>query len=220
MKFETELYSSKKDNYFSYQREEMLSFVPNEAFSILDVGCSSGDFGKLLKDRRGCEVWGIEPTKAAFDANKYLDFVFHETFHSELDFKGKKFDAIIFNDVLEHLTNPWDALELAKKNLKDGGHIIASIPNVQCYIVIRELVLEGDWKYKISGILDKTHYRFFTRKSIFRLFEEIGFEIELIEGQNSVLSQSRLLRILKLFFPKKLEPFLFINYAIRAKIKM
>jgi 2-polyprenyl-3-methyl-5-hydroxy-6-metoxy-1,4-benzoquinol methylase len=217
MSFDKALYNIKKEEYYSQEREEMLKFVKPDVHNVLDVGCSSGGFGRLLKQRLKGIVWGVEPSDSAIEASKYLDRVFQDFFHSSLDFGDMKFDAVVFNDVLEHLVNPWEALTFSKKLLRGGGYIVASIPNVQCYQVMKNLLGKGEWNYASSGILDKTHLRFFTKKSIIQMFRDTGYEVIEIEGQNSVLQDSRLLRLCHFLFPKKTEPFLFINYCVCAR---
>jgi 2-polyprenyl-3-methyl-5-hydroxy-6-metoxy-1,4-benzoquinol methylase len=219
MSFDKGLYAIKKDEYYDQSREEMLEFVPSNVHSVLDVGCSSGGFGRILKERMQCEVWGIEPTDSAQIASKYLDKVFQDYFGPALDFGGKKFDAIIFNDVLEHLVNPWEALLLSKSLLKENGCVIASIPNVQCYTVVKDLVLHSNWNYASSGIMDKTHLRFFTRNSIINMFRDTGYEVATIQGQNSIKNNSRLLKTLHFLLRGRVAPFLYINYAVCARPK-
>jgi 2-polyprenyl-3-methyl-5-hydroxy-6-metoxy-1,4-benzoquinol methylase len=84
----------------------------------------------------------------------------------ELDLPEEAFDCIVCNDVLEHLITPWQVLGKLAILLKPGGHFVASIPNVQYWGVLKDLVFEGDWRYADEGVLDVTHLRFFTRRSI------------------------------------------------------
>ncbi len=218
MDFDEQLYNIKNTEYYLQGRPEMLKFIRPDVHFVLDVGCSAGAFGSLLKKERNCEVWGVEPSDSASEAASVLDKVFHDYFHPGLDMEGRQFDAIVFNDVLEHLANPWEILKYSRTLLKPGGYIVASIPNIQCYQALRNLVWKGEWTYTDSGILDKTHLRFFTRKSIIRLFEEMNFEIVEMEGQNSTLASSRFLRICHFFARRRTEPFLFINYAVCARL--
>jgi 2-polyprenyl-3-methyl-5-hydroxy-6-metoxy-1,4-benzoquinol methylase len=178
-------YSKKPDGYYELSRPEMLDFVPASSKSILEVGCSSGGFGALLKERDpGREVWGIEPdAEAARTASARLDRVIAKPFSSEVDeLQGKRFDAICFFDVLEHLVNPEKALKDCRNFLTENGVVVASIPNILHFYQISEILIQQDWKYRDEGIMDNTHLRFFTKKSILRMFETCGFTVSRIEG--------------------------------------
>jgi 2-polyprenyl-3-methyl-5-hydroxy-6-metoxy-1,4-benzoquinol methylase len=180
-------YSGKQEDYYGADRREMLGFVPSDCHFVLDVGCSSGAFGSSLKrERPDIVVWGIEPNADACDrASKCLDRTICGTFGTEMtELSGMNFDCIVFNDVLEHLVNPEGALIAAKDYLRQDGTIVASIPNVLYFPAIYSVIKNQDWKYEESGIFDYTHLRFFTRKSIQRLFTSSGFHIVNIEGIN------------------------------------
>jgi 2-polyprenyl-3-methyl-5-hydroxy-6-metoxy-1,4-benzoquinol methylase len=171
------------ESYFSHSREEILPHVPATIRFALDVGCGGGNFGKLLKQRFTCTVWGVEPDKtSAVQAAEYLDNVLNASFDSNLDLKMQQFDCIFFNDVLEHFVDPGDKLKLAKKLLCNDGHIICSIPNVLYYENVMAIFRTMDWKYEDAGILDETHLRFFTRKSIQRMFRNCGLTITSMNG--------------------------------------
>jgi 2-polyprenyl-3-methyl-5-hydroxy-6-metoxy-1,4-benzoquinol methylase len=179
-------YDFKPSFYFEQARPEMQQFVPANCKRILDVGCGQGKFGELLKQSRSIEVWGIEPVAAAAaEAATKLDHVIEGMFIPEADLPSENFDAIFFNDVLEHLFDPAAALQLARKLLKPDGVVIASIPNIRHFLTMWELIVRREWHYGDSGILDRTHLRFFTKKSIIALFADCGFNVERIEGINS-----------------------------------
>src|SRR6478735_6638695 len=115
-----EQYASKSNGYYEISRAEMLPFVPVECARVLEIGCSSGGFGKLIKDRGSDTiVWGIEPDKTAADvAATRLDRVINGTFSPSLpEIAGKTFDCIVFNDVLEHLVDPAQILDQCKQFL-------------------------------------------------------------------------------------------------------
>jgi 2-polyprenyl-3-methyl-5-hydroxy-6-metoxy-1,4-benzoquinol methylase len=173
-----------KEVYYGYSREEMLHYIPAAAARVLDVGCARGNFGLLIKDRRNAEVWGIEIVQEAADiASKILDRVIHADVEQDgLDLPEKYFDCIVFNDVLEHLRDPWKVLKKCRKLLNEGGSVVSSIPNVMHISASLRLFLEKDWPYSDWGVLDRTHLRFFTAKSIRVMFEECGYSIELMRG--------------------------------------
>ena len=174
--------SDKPDNYYKNIRHDLLPLVPEGANCILEVGCAEGLTGNELKKKQGVFVAGIEMNEAAAEkARRVLDDVITGDIETmDLPYSAAAFDCIIFADVLEHLVNPLVALKKAKKVLKDDGTVIMSIPNVQFYGVVHQLI-EGNWTYQKEGILDETHLRFFTFKEIEKLVEEAGLYIQRIE---------------------------------------
>jgi 2-polyprenyl-3-methyl-5-hydroxy-6-metoxy-1,4-benzoquinol methylase len=173
-------YTTKPKGYFENIRVEMLDFLPKNALRVLDVGCGNGSFAAEVKKKLNAEVWGIEYVDSeANAASKVLDKVYSgacENFIEELP--NGYFDAIYFNDVLEHLADPYSVLNTIKSKLSPNGVVISSIPNVRYYKTFLKVILQKDWKYEEYGTMDKTHLRFFTGKSIVRMYDELGFKIE------------------------------------------
>lgn len=166
----------------------MLPFVPTEARTILDVGCHFGGFGAALRRADPSRVlWAVEAdADAATSARASYDRVIEGSYPDALAGIPTRFDCIIFNDVLEHMADPWRALRAAGEHLSTEGSVVASIPNVRHIKVVANLVLRGDWSYTDMGILDRTHLRFFTARTIRSLFSECGFVIERMEGINAL----------------------------------
>ena len=150
---------------------------------VLDLGCATGYFAKLL-NKRGCQVIGLEVNaKAASVAEEYCEKVFV----ADLDFVllsellgEEKFDVVVFGDILEHLRNPWQILEETRELLKPDAYIVASIPNI-AHGAIRLALLQGKFEYSDFGILDNTHLRFFTKDTVEELFEKTGYLVSAIE---------------------------------------
>jgi 2-polyprenyl-3-methyl-5-hydroxy-6-metoxy-1,4-benzoquinol methylase len=182
--------STKPAQYFNWPRSEMLTFVPSSAKRILDVGCGEGTFARNMKERRNAEVWGAELVPAiAQVASTQLDKVLCGDIMQQLrDLPDAYFDCITFNDVIEHLADPYTMLAAMKRKLSPEGVIVCSIPNVRSFRNLFELVIRGEWQYAEAGILDKTHLRFFTRKSIAEMFTSLGYEILRLEGINPTRS--------------------------------
>ena len=202
------------------QREDMLGYLPKEARIILDVGCGEGGFGDLIKRQNNAEVWGIELfPQAAERARAKLDRVYVGNIEmDQFDLPDEYFDCIVFNDVLEHLHYPWDVLKQMKKLLKDNGHVLASIPNVRYYEHVKTLMLRGDWDYEPSGILDRTHLRFFTLKSIKKVFEQSGYTVVSIEGiKKTAMGFSWKLNLLNMLLGKRFEDMRYLQFACLAK---
>lgn len=177
----------KQDYYFS-ERKELISFIPSGIRKTLDVGCASGTFSEQLKKNFNTESWGIEMVEEyAMMAKEKLDHSLHGSFDDVYhNLPENYFDCIFFNDVLEHMIYPEDCLKKIKKNLQPGKTIIASIPNIRYINILKNLLFKRDWKYEDSGIMDRTHLRFFTKKSIIRMFEDCGYKIQYIRGIRSV----------------------------------
>ncbi len=164
--------------YYSFERPEVCACVPGTAKTILDVGCASGCLGAALKKRQDCFVVGVEyEPEIANKARYLLDDVIVGDIEEKIDvLPSAYFDCIVLADVLEHLRFPEAVLQKLNRTLKDTGTIVASIPNVRHWSVLRPL-LEGDWNYEDAGILDRTHLRFFTRKSILKIFADSGYAV-------------------------------------------
>ncbi|HZJ72531.1 MAG TPA: class I SAM-dependent methyltransferase [Planctomycetota bacterium] len=172
------------DGYYERERREVLAFVPPGVRRALDVGAATGAFGRALKEHSGCEVWGIEAhAPAAEQAARALDRVLAARVEAALgELPAQGFDLIVFNDSLEHLVEPEAVLAAMLPKLAPGGAFLCSIPNVRYYKNLRGLLLRADWEYVDSGVLDRTHLRFFTHKSIRRMFETLGCEVVRLEG--------------------------------------
>jgi 2-polyprenyl-3-methyl-5-hydroxy-6-metoxy-1,4-benzoquinol methylase len=220
MKAFTELekeYQSKPADYYAGERHEILPFVPESFKVVLDVGCGVGNFGALLKKELGLEVWGIEPDGAASkEAAKKLDRVIQNQFLENIpELKGRYFDGIFFNDVLEHAIQPERLLGCAVDHLAANGRIIASIPNILFHQVMWEVIWRQDWKYVESGILDYTHLRFFTKKSIIRLFESCRLEPISVIGINPCVT--RAYRLANALMLNHLRDWKFVQFLVLAR---
>jgi 2-polyprenyl-3-methyl-5-hydroxy-6-metoxy-1,4-benzoquinol methylase len=172
--------------YYINKREEMLQFIPNSCKRILEVGCGDGIFAESVKNKFNAEVWGVELSEdAAKKAEKVIDKVFTGDIIELVNtLPANYFDCIVINDVLEHILDPFKLLSKIKSLIKNNGYIVSSIPNVRYIGNLEELLLKKDWQYKDDGILDITHFRFFTKKSIERMFTNAGYKIVSIEGIN------------------------------------
>lgn len=180
-----QLYENKADGYFAVPRAELISFVPKTARRILDVGCGDGSFAAKLKQDLQAECWGVEPaTKAAAMAQTKLDKALLGFFGPDLDLPENYFDLICFNDVLEHIATPADTLRVARRLLRPGGKVMASIPNFRYITNMWNLLVRNRAVYEDSGIMDRTHLRVFIKSSIPLLFSEAGFRVETLQGIN------------------------------------
>ena len=177
---------------------------------VLEVGCATGYFSKVLNDR-GCHVVGIErDPEAAAVAEQWAERVVvgdldAGTLWQELE--GEQFDVITFGDVLEHLRDPLTTLRTAVRLLKPSGTVVISVPNI-AHGDVRIALLGGAFQYTEIGLLDRTHLRFFTKATLRDLVRDAGlllvdtsrvvvplFATELAVGKDSV-SQAMVTQIL------------------------
>ena len=195
----------------------MLPFVPLSAKRILDLGCGEGLFSESLKLRNGTEIWGVEcePGAAAL-AKVRMDRVFQgDAARLVGELPEAHFDAIVCNDVLEHLPDPWSLLRDIRPLLAPGGSLVCSIPNVRHFSVLTDLAWRGEWRYADSGPLDRTHLRFFTRLGIQALFQETGWRLLQVEGINPYAGWR--LRLLNTLALGRLTDCRFLQFACVAQ---
>ena len=171
--------------YRDSTRPEMLAYVPKETRQVLEVGCHTGHFGRAIKSRCGAIVWGVEPNpETAAIAAEGLDRVFNGFFDVGLALPERFFDLITFTDVLEHMPDPWGALRLASEKLTLDGMVLISVPNLRHIDNLVHILRERDFNYEPEGVRDRTHLRFFTKKSAPRLFDGTGLKMTFLDGIN------------------------------------
>lgn len=175
------LYHDKRPDYFSGTRTQILDLIPKFSQRVLEIGCGSGQTLEMLKEKKLCkETVGIELfSEAADEARDKVDFVYcMDIEKGTMPEDIGMFDLILLLDILEHLINPWEVLtSLTKTHLAEGGRVIVSLPNARHFSLVLPLLF-GKFDYKERGILDKTHLRFFTRKSAAELLKSAGLTIE------------------------------------------
>jgi len=145
---------------------------------ILDIGCGTGMAARFLRDK-GNAVSGITASTIEAEIGKsVMEEVYVTDLDAalDLDFGGRAFDAILLGDVLEHLKYPHSMLVWTRSVLSPTGCIYVSIPNV-ANIDVRLGLLCGKFRYEDSGILDKTHLRFFTIETSRELVCNAGYAI-------------------------------------------
>ena len=171
-------------DYFGNVNPDLLSRIPLEASRVLEIGCGSGKLGFSYKLRNpNVHYVGVEAdSHAASEAKKFLDKVHcgdAEDFGS-FNFNAEKFDCIIYGDVLEHLKNPWECLMRYSDLLSASGELLICIPNVQHWSAFANL-FQGLWPLEAQGLFDKTHLRWFTRKTILSMLKQIGLVVHEIK---------------------------------------
>lgn len=165
----------------SSHNPDLLAMLPKDARYVVEVGCSSGALAREYKKiNSSCNYTGIEIDPGyAKQAESYCDHVFALDVETadDLFFQTKlEVDCWIFGDTLEHLKDPWAVLKKIRKVVPQHGCIVACIPNAQHWSIQARLNA-GDFRYEDSGLLDRTHLRWFTKKTIIELFNSAEFNI-------------------------------------------
>ncbi len=193
----------------------------NNYIRVLEIGCDCG--GNLFRIRKmfgNAKLYGTDINEKALRfASEFSEVKVNNIEDHNLSFETNNFDLIIFSDVLEHLRDPLGTLIYCRSLLKEGGRIVASIPNLM-NIEVMKLLLDGDFPYADYGLLDKTHIHMFTYNEIIRMFvDEAGYKIEDISMNGELNGENELLadKLVKL---GKAEKFMYqaFQYQVVAKL--
>ena len=212
--------------YSLLSRNDVLWIVDDlerKGIQILEVGCAAGGSLYMIHDKNpSAELHGIEINSgAAKVASGFAEVENIDVEKIAPEHWKNKFDYILCFDVIEHLIDPWAALENMHAMLKPNGHLIASIPNV-AYIGVVQNLMAGYWNYTDAGILDRTHLRFFTANTITSYFNDAGFNIrKMISKQADIPEVQRILidHFVKIFKidRKHFETFQYLIDAIKQE---
>ena len=177
-------------SYHDRLNPDLLKIIPLDAKVVLEIGCGAGRLAEAYRRINPSVCWfGVESSpEAALQAMdrgrcNWVD----NTSLEECDFDDERFpedpfDVCVIGDVLEHLADPWEQLKRLVCLATPGCQVLASIPNIGHWSIIRDLI-EGHWTYADEGLLDKTHLRFFALESIKAMFADAGLHVFEIRGR-------------------------------------
>lgn len=175
-------------NYCQNSRPEMRIFLPDRYLRVLEIGCSDCAFSANLDSN--AEIWGVEPNPATAEAAKKItQHVLRGTYEEVKSLLPVAyFDLIICNDVIEHMVDHELFLRQIRSHMAPLAYLVGSVPNMRHIGTLYQLIIHKDWPYRNQGVLDRSHLRFFTEKSLRRAIESNGFIIEMFAGINSVIN--------------------------------
>ncbi len=161
---------------------DLLALMPTSARRVVEVGCMHGALARAFRERNP----GVHYTGIDIDAD--YTHVARQSCDLALDgdiehFTPPAFNALfpsdcwVFGDCLEHLRDPWRLLRRIRENITSEGCLVTCIPNAQHWSVQMRLAT-GLFRYEDSGLLDRTHIRWFTRVTMMEMFASNGWRIE------------------------------------------
>jgi len=155
----------------------LYEYIPENS-RVLDIGCSSGNFGQALIEHKHCQVVGLDIDE---DDVKLAKTRLTEAYICNIETQQlpnlDTFNVIVMADVIEHLVDPVQALRKVKNLLKDDGRLLFSIPNM-AHISIRLMLLEGFFEYTDKWLLDRTHLHYYDEPEVKHVLSEAQFKIE------------------------------------------
>lgn len=177
-------YNDKDKSYFAGARRDWVNELPiSRSARLLEVGCGNGDTGAYaLAEQKCLSVTGIEIQESAAreSERKITKVICGDVEAMSLPFEQEYFDILMLSEVLEHLADPWTVLRKLHSFMRPGGLVFASSPNVSSFSVIKMLVL-GDWRLEQTGVMDRTHLRWFTPKTYREMFVECGYSVNSVK---------------------------------------
>lgn len=203
-------------------RSDVISLITIKPKFVLDVGCSNGVFLEFVKNKLGANfAVGIEfDSELILEARKKADKIIEADLdYLKIDALGEEqFDLIVLADVLEHTKEPAPVLREVLKAATNDAVIIISLPNIQHWTAIKNLVI-GVWPQRERGLFDKTHLRFFTLRSIIDLATECGLQIEKIRRNYRILDKpsSKINRLSRVFGFWPFMPYFTYQYVLRLR---
>jgi 2-polyprenyl-3-methyl-5-hydroxy-6-metoxy-1,4-benzoquinol methylase len=214
-------YLNKDQGYFSYARRDLLELVPADPPGrVLEIGAGAGaTLVALKRSGKAREVVGVElvPLPSGTQESGEIDrFVIADVEQQSLDFLPESFDVIICGDVLEHLRDPWEALAYLTRFLKPGGRFVISLPNIRYWRALGRIIL-GDFRYAPSGVLDRTHLRFFCRKNMLELIRSTHLDVRHVEPSFKRQRELRTDKVINALTLGVVEHFLAQQYLIVAE---
>ncbi|MDO9093340.1 MAG: class I SAM-dependent methyltransferase [Rubrivivax sp.] len=161
---------------------DLLALMPTTARRVVEVGCMHGALARAHRELNpGVHYTGIDidadyahVAQQACEVALAGDIERFELPAFDLLFPS---DCWVFGDCLEHLRDPWRIVRQIRQRIDADGCLVTCIPNAQHWSVQMRLAT-GLFRYEDSGLLDRTHVRWFTRVTMIEMFQQEGWRIE------------------------------------------
>jgi 2-polyprenyl-3-methyl-5-hydroxy-6-metoxy-1,4-benzoquinol methylase len=167
-------------HYPDFANPELLEKIPLSAATVLDVGCAQGALGEAyLRRNPNARMLGIDIDAEAVShaVNRMTEVFCGDVEVNPMPFSvPEKIDCIVYGDVLEHLRDPWSLLKAHAEYLAPDGTVLVCMPNVEHWSFALRL-LNGQFDYEDQGLLDRTHLRWFTPRTMASALLEAGLRL-------------------------------------------
>ncbi len=169
-----------RDAYHRNVRLDVVPYVPYTPGTLLDVGGGVGATAAELKRLGSARRVGVvDIVGGVSDVDfAYCGDIESESFMSDIVSSEGPFGTVLCLDVLEHIVDPWRLVRQLHQALAPGGVIVASIPNIRYFRALFPLFFLNRWTLRDSGVLDRTHLRFFVRSTAIELMTHSGLALE------------------------------------------
>ena len=209
--------SDVRNDYHARVRDDVLELVPDGTKTVLDIGGGVGSSAAYLKSVGKASKAVVVDLVAdnclpEIDAG-YAGNLENPDLLKKVVSEQGKFDAILCLDVLEHLTDPCSVIDYCNDALNPNGVIVASIPNVRNHQLLFPLIFRGKFQLTESGILDRTHLRWFVEETAIELMTRNGLILEHIEGK----MYGRKKKLLNAISFGLFRHFFYLQYFIRVR---
>ncbi len=213
---------------FNDPRRYFIDWI-SDGMKVLDVGCACGDFVKSLSCEKTIEAYGMEYDRGSIEKARNTG-AFREIFQIDLNSFDQApferffgfFDVVSFGDVLEHLMNPLGVLLDFRRFLKPDGYFLISLPNI-AHASVKAALLQDRFEYMDAGIMDKTHIRFFTYRSIGELLA--AAKIKIVDARGTFTNQKKAHWVGDDGLPEAVQQFIandphsfVMQYVMKAKV--
>ena len=200
------------DDYYRTDRPEIVPFLPDQYTRVLEIGCGEGPFSNHL--RKDCERWGCElseeAARRATEKRGEGQILVGRYSQVAYEIPADYFDLVMCNDVIEHMEDHDWFFDSIREKMRRGGCPVGSIPNIRHIRALYKLLVLKDWPYQDFLTFDRTHLRWFTRKSLLRTFREHHFAVEKFGGINGTKN---------VFFMILLRVFNFVTLGFHSDIQ-
>ncbi len=159
---------------------DLLERIPLTVRALLDVGCGDGALiGEFRRRNPATHTVGIErdPALAAMAAEQMAEVHVVDLEADPCPYGAQTFDCIIYNDILEHLAQPWEVIRRQIESLTPDGCIVLCVPNLEHWSFTEKL-LRGTWDYEGNGLLDRDHLRWFRRQTLYQGLAQLGLDVQ------------------------------------------